>query len=357
MELLYPQNGAIIELHSKEQDAFIERIASDGTDAALEWLSAAKQHTKQQEKILGMLKGCGIDAVRSWLEAFVKENEWTYSKPIKFQWETDSDESVFELAETAEFDKPLVVRTRDAFCEIRNLKKGQRYFWRVNNCAPFTFETADTFPRFIKIDGLQNVRDLGDSKIRQGILYRGSELCGVFNITDEGRRVFCEELGIKTELDLRGEWLNETDRSPAGDRVQLIQIPYRPYKEIFEEQHKKELCRIMEVLADAANYPVYFHCMVGGDRTGMLAMFLRAIAGSSEEEIHLDYDLTSLSSQGYWFNIEGYRRRTDPIYIKTLEMLEQYAPGEGLVVQIHKFLESCGVTKERIETIKAILIG
>jgi len=357
VELICPQNGSMIELHTKEQDEFIERIKSDGTDSALEWLSVVKSHKEMQSEVKDTLKFCGIDVVRRMLDTITEEKEWGYSAPVKFHWETDAECSVFQIAENANFENPQTITTQDMTCEIRNLKFGQKYFWRVNECSPFVFETADVFPRFIKIDGLHNVRDIGDGLIRQGLVYRGSELNGTYNIKDEGRRVFCEELGIKTELDLRAEWFEKIGKSPAGENVQFIQLPYRPYKEVFEEEHKKGICKIMEVFADEANYPIYFHCMAGADRTGMIAMYLRAIMGVDEAEIHLDYDLTSLSSHGYVFNNEGFRRRTMSEYVELLDMLAEYAPGESLATQIIKFLDSCGVTEACREKIKSILIG
>jgi hypothetical protein len=254
-----------------------------------------------------------------------------------------------------DFHNAQICKTQGGSCEVKNLKIGQKYYWRVNKGEVFCFETADTFPRFIRIDGITNVRDLGGLRIKQGLVYRGSALNedpgsdDGHAITSEGRYTFCEELGIKTDLDLRLEYLEKLKESPAGAGVQFIQIPYRPYKEIFEPQYKDAVCKIMNVFANEANYPIYFHCAGGADRTGMVAMYLRAIAGEADADIHLDYELTSLAG--------AKRCRTAGYYTEMLTMLEAYAPGESFSEQLIRFLDSCGVTEDCRQKIKTILVG
>ena len=50
----------------------------------------------------------------------------------------------------------------------------------------------------------------------------------------------------------------------------------------------------MEFFAEEENYPIYFHCRGGADRTGMIAMLLRAIAGVSDETIRNIHNIITL---------------------------------------------------------------
>lgn len=313
-------------LHTKIQDTFIKKVRQSGIDEALEWLGNCKN----------------------------TQNE-SWPAPVKLQWDTESGDAVLEISEYMDFHNAQICKTQGGSCEVNNLKIGQKYYWRVNKGEVFCFETADTFPRFIRIDGITNVRDLGGLRIKQGLVYRGSALNedpgsdDGHAITSEGRYTFCEELGIKTDLDLRLEYLEKLKESPAGAGVQFIQIPYRPYKEVFEPQYKDAVCKIMNVFANEANYPIYFHCAGGADRTGMVAMYLRAIAGEADADIHLDYELTSLAG--------AKRCRTAGYYTEMLTMLEAYAPGETFSEQLIRFLDSCGVTEDCRQKIKTILVG
>ncbi|KAL8695517.1 MAG: hypothetical protein Q9218_000095 [Villophora microphyllina] len=55
-----------------------------------------------------------------------------------------------------------------------------------------------------------------------------------------------------------------------------------------------ELRQVFQVLADADNYPIYFHCTQGKDRTGLIALLLLLILGIPLDVIIVDY----LASEG-----------------------------------------------------------
>ena len=119
------------------------------------------------------------------------------------------------------------------------------------------------------------------------------------------------------------------------------------------------IVKIMEFLSDESNYPVFFHCLGGADRTGMIALFLRALVGEDDDAIHTDYELTSLSA--YAMGIAegaaatGFRRRTSSYYMGFLDTLKQYAPDEPLSGQVRAFLISCGLDVQVINKIISII--
>lgn len=95
---------------------------------------------------------------------------------------------------------------------LRNLYSGAVYDYVFkaddikHNCSG-CFETVPKAPRLIDVDGISNVRDAGgwqagNAVIRQGLLYRGSEMNLIGNhaieITPAGINTMLEELKIKT---------------------------------------------------------------------------------------------------------------------------------------------------------------
>ncbi len=328
--LLSPENGFVFDTHTDIQNTFLQKIRDDGIDAALDWLLTVKT-----------------------------DIELTYPRTLTLTWEGGGSSSyLVEVSETADFADPFVtVSVNGTACEIENLKIGQTYFWRVDGGEAHSFSTKADAPRFIKIDGALNVRDIGGGKVKQGLLYRGSEIERYFNITEAGKHTFADVLKIRTQLDFRIECRGTFDKSPAGDSVALVQLGYRPYMEVFEETHREGICKIMELLTHEENYPVYFHCMGGADRTGMLALYLRALCGESDEEIHTDYELTGLSvyAGGLAEGATGFRSRKAPYYTAFLDAMESYAPGGTLAEKIPLFLMECGVTKAQIDKILSII--
>ncbi len=329
--LLYPPQDFIFDTYTEIQASFIKTVKTQGIDAATEWFRPIKD----------------------------LEIEYTYQRPLSFSWDGEAGD-VFELSKNKEFSECYRVVCEKPSCEVENLEVGQEYFWRVNGGESFRFFTKDNEIRFIRIDGTYNVRDLGGKNIRQGLLYRGADMDLVYPLTDEGKRTFCGELNIKTEIDLRGG-LDPNRPSGGGENVRFICLPYRAYCEAFFEEHKRGVCKIMEFLSDESNYPIYFHCLAGADRTGAIAFYLRALAGDREELIHLDYELTGLSNS-YTYDLkeqnvvqDEFRRRTSPYYQEFLKELETYAPNEPISAQVRAFLLDCGVTQETLDKIISII--
>ena len=327
---VYPSEGMVLDTHTDIQNEFIERIALDGIDDALEWLDGVKNGS-----------------------------ECSYPEVLTFRWENkNSDKFIFELSKNADFADSYKLMCTEPLCDISNLETGQRYFWRVNGGKTNSFSTKDNKIRFIKLDGALNVRDIGGNKIRQGLIYRGSDLCSFYQITELGKEAFVNMLKIKTEVELRKERYGVT-QSALGEGVGYKYLPYRPYEEIFEAEHRKGICDIMEFLSHEENYPMYIHCLGGADRTGMIALFLRALANESDEFIHMDYELTSLSTYAYGLaegaRENGYRSRNSSYYKNFLALLDAYAPGQTLNKKVKAFLLDCGVEAVCLEKIMNII--
>lgn len=327
--LMTPADNAVVCLQTPAQLAFAKsrREAVPGADGvlpAIDWLH---------------------------LERSGKE-DLTFPVIVEFTWSGDG-EALFELAEDAEFSRIVRAKAvRGGRIAVENLKIAQTYFWRVNDCAPRSFNTKDAAPRWMRADGCSNIRDCGGWKaldgrrIKQGMLYRGSELDIHHTVTEEGIRAFREDMRITTDLDIRGEVLGKRFTSEMGGDVRFMNIPAVAYAKFLEE---KDVCKhLFDVLCDEASYPVYFHCWGGADRTGTLALLIGAVLGMSDEELILDYELTSLS-------IWGDRRRDSELFSGLMEALTAY-PGATLGERAAAFLDVCGVDAAMQEKLRQILL-
>ncbi|MBO4631336.1 MAG: tyrosine-protein phosphatase, partial [Lentisphaeria bacterium] len=165
--------------------------------------------------------------------------------------------------------------------------------------------------------------------------------------------MLCDELGIKTDLDLRrkGETADLTV-SPLGKNVRYIQISSSSYKGIHSETGKQTMINDFKVLADPKNHPIYFHCIGGYDRTGAVAFIANGVLGVSENDLASDWEQTTLPNlpdlppkdkwRDYDGMVEGFYK-----YGKT---------GESLKDCIEKYLLSGGVTPEEIATFRKIML-
>lgn len=238
---------------------------------------------------------------------------------------------------------------------IYNLRSGTEYDYSgiftlsdgTKLTLPGKVKTAPG-PRFMNFDGLVNVRDLGgwvtaDGKtVKQGLLYRGSEMDAMveadFKLTAEGLAQM-NALGIKTDLDLRhaGEDVLE------GRHFYYSAIQY---EHAFTDAGKEAVRKLFADLADPANYPAYLHCTYGADRTGTMCYLLLGLLGVEDADLKRDYDLT-----GVYYGYVSTELMNG--FIDKINAL----PGENTQDKVEYFLESTGVTRAQMESIRKIFLG
>lgn len=336
-ELICPRNGSLQTIHTPFQHLFYRERWQEETDEKIDW---------------DFLKSTGEDN--------------SAPRKVCFQWETALPESVFELSETEDFCQSRVIHTEQKCIFLGNLKADQAYFWRVNSSEVFSF-TTDGAPRWIEVDSLVNVRDNGGWKtkdgyrIRQGLLFRGSEMEWQsyhdrdpstqhhLQISDVGVRVMREELGIKTDLDLRLSAQGYLLESPLGKDVSLKVIPLLPYDQLWIDHQEDAVREIFELLADPNAYPIYYHCWGGSDRTGTIAFLLEALLGVSEEDMILDYEVSSLAC---W----GKRARSAGYFMRFQQALSACDEDGTWLSRSEKYLLSCGISHKTLQAIRQILL-
>lgn len=238
--------------------------------------------------------------------------------------------------------------------------------------------------RWINAEGSRNVRDLGGWKtasgktVRYGMLYRGAGLDGHkdYKLTSLGQQQFRDMLGIKTQIDLRGSDDGDNGAQSTSDfDGAYVKAPLEQYDYIFKSaESQQSLKKIFEVLADEANYPIYFHCNYGSDRTGTLAFLINGLLGVSQDDLTRDYELTGFaigkrlrseivtSSGTAKWKASGVMQAGGGNYIAWGplhdRMLAEYGTGDGkLSSAIENFLKTqCGVTQTQINEVRRLML-
>ena len=299
---------------------------------------------------------------------------------ITLTW-TDSSSAgkyTVEISESEDFSNPIVLSTNETKVSVYNLKIATDYYWRVSTeeySAEGRFTTSDVGPRNIYIDGVTNVRDLGGrmtsygKRMVQGLLYRGARLntsdvnndsyktppqVFIPEITEAGIDVFKNQLGIKTEIDIR--LLNRNGYpadKPAESTVpgvEYIRIPMNGNSTIGDNEAQIKL--LMEILADESNYPIYLHCNIGTDRTGMLSYLIGGLCGMSEEDLMKDYLFSNFGNIGEAKEPHNSKNK----YVELLSADGDYE-GDTLRERIENYFISIGVSEETYTAVRDILLG
>ena len=227
-------------------------------------------------------------------------------------------------------------------------------------------ERADLPPgqlvRWVDVEGTCNFRDIGGwNGLKAGCVYRGAEPnCHPFDpkkpksfhnlsATPAGLETLSKRLGVRTDLDLRGRGESPTPDATPIPGAKLVRLACASYTNFLL---KTEMAaKLLRVFADPANYPVYFHCYGGADRTGSLAFLLEGLCGVSEVDLCIDYELTS-------FSRIGRRSRVDkPYWYAAMVRAMKERPGATLQEKIEHYVRvECGLTADEVAAIRRQLV-
>ena len=290
----------------------------------------------------------------------VNEGRLDEQVPVSIKFSTRYGNAILYKIELADNDK--FNNARVSYFEgssgkysFEHLYTNTEYFYRVTACTTDgvesttgRFKTADT-PRILTIDGLTNVRDIGNWKtdsgkrIKQGLLIRGTELDGAvesgYHLTNKGLSDLINVYGIKTDIDLRADTPLSMDA--LGSQVEHRYYDMVAYADIFTEDGKEKIRAVFSDFANPGNYPVYLHCTYGRDRTGTVCYLLEALLGVSKGDLLREYGLSNVSIE----------------YIKYVEIGLGAYSGSNIKEQTESYLLSCGVTEYQIESIRNIFLG
>jgi len=391
LEPVSPKDGAELQLLTGVQK---EIMAVPTYDARLAALQADAKIAKKEDRHYGRHS--------SW---------WRRSEPLVLKWRATEGEKgpwKVELGKTPDLSDAKVLYYGDG--EVKpgkdgvlrrevdraNLEVGETYYWRVtgnvhcpkgrcnHDCfcrlgrketasATVSFRTDPQAPRWVAIEGsVANIRDLGGRmtssgrRVRQNLVFRGQGLNhnsvtgakrGRNRLTVADVEYFTGELGVKTDLDLRTpRETADMTASPLGPDVKFVLRSSPCYGGIFSEGGKKTMAENFRLFCDKANYPIYFHCIGGADRTGSLAYVLNGVLGVDRHELETDWEATfypvfpemrkDYTGEKYWCREQHFNNG----------FVRYGKPDDTWNRRIELYLLDCGVTQAEIDAFRAIML-
>lgn len=300
-------------------------------------------------------------------QGFARGEDYFAPVGVSLTWESTGEPTEYEIALATDetFTDAVSFITSETSYTVEDLFVNSTYYWKITarkgaetqTSEVYSFQTKNT-PRTIDIEGVSNTRDLGGKitadgkRVKQGIAFRGANLD---TITFKGMDDFKDRYGIKTDLDIR-----EVDLgcSPLGASIQYINhsCPYYFGDEdgVDDPETHENLAAILREFADEENYPIYLHCAVGRDRTGIVSMLLLGTLGVPQKTIMLDYETTAFSEIGTKGG--ALMQQLAIKMVGTIEYIKLEMQTEDLQAACEKFLLQIGVTQEEIDSIKEILL-
>lgn len=256
-----------------------------------------------------------------------------------------------------------------------NGEPGVTYYYKVetsdHNVVKKGTLTISDGVRMIYTDRGCNIRDLGGyvtvdgKKVRYGRLFRGAEMhAGSFAILSPEDIMEMQRLGITAELDLRhtSNLATQTTTSAIpGAAYKFMNLAEPTSLLITDAQYRNMIKESIHFIAENLKNDgaVYFHCILGADRTGAWALFLESILGMRFQDIYHDYQLTSFSKAGLRPNSTSGMNLIDKIAaVQDARHSDGTPKYEGNTFQekMVSFLKSCGVTDDDINTIREELL-
>ena len=242
------------------------------------------------------------------------------SKPITLTYDSsvigDGSTYTIKVSESSDMSNAKTYRSTSRTVKIENAKVQTLYFWTVSNGSNTSdlqaYYVDDVPVRNLSTSTIGNARDFGGFEtedgmiVKQGMMYRG-HMMEPGSYLSKNRDVLINDIGIQTEIDIKEK---QSDSSIYYDTSELNRYPSKDFDHYLRRYMKFELYggylsadytsigtvfKIFHDLADESNYPVYIHCRIGADRTGLICFLINALCGVSLDDLYTDYVFTTYS--------------------------------------------------------------
>lgn len=300
--------------------------------------------------------------------------------PLTISWESVETPLyyILDLSTNADMSNAESYVTFDNSVTFEYLFMGYNYYYQIQakfedkivKSRIFEFKTA-YLPRTIYVDdNVSNTRDWGGylcedgiHRVKQGIVYRGGKLEA---ITEQGKQRMLVDLGIVTDLDVRGDGEATSNISPLGEEVQYIETkgPYYLGNDGIDfggtlsstrQAYKEALITEIKAFANPSNFPIYVHCSLGRDRTGTLCFLISALLGVDKMDIYRDYEISMMSITGKADN-QTAKYMVKGTFTSLYNYISRYRNSKSASEGARKYMLDLGITEEEIEAIKANML-
>ena len=279
--------------------------------------TAQEIHTANQLKYLNLEKDY-YDMTKSDLDACDALGNKNVSTPekTKLNWTFEAPNGyevknyTLVFSQSMDLSDPYVVQgTKDTSISFYNSFLGTNYFKIVANFTTgdkqssdvMAFKVTEQAPRNLYVGNMPNCRDMGGrtttagGKIKQGLIYRtsGSKFDNSTPSDEEAKSILKDTLRVKTEINVANSTTNNVNLD--GVKVENAYMAYGavPYSNL--ARNSVRIRQVMDILADESNYPVFYHCRIGTDRTGITGVMIGGLLGIDFNEVIQDYGFSNFA--------------------------------------------------------------
>ena len=292
--------------------------------------------------------------------------------PVTVDWDFEAPEGkevtnytfMFGQKEDLADAYELPTKPTDSVVSFTNAYLGKNYFKVIANLDDDTkvaspiksFEVTGQAPRNLDVGNMPNCRDMGGrttiagGKIKQGLIYRtsGSKFDNNTPSDDAAKNVLINQLGVKTEINVADSTSNNVNLT--GVKVENCYMAYGsvPYSNL--ARNSVRVRQVMDILAEENNYPVFYHCRIGTDRTGITGVMIGGLLGIPFNEVIQDYGFSNFSpidNQRYPGKTPDNNGDDIKKYIDEILAL----PGANFQEQTYLALRLIGVSAEKLDKI------
>ena len=286
---------------------------------------------------------------------------WDYTVPAG---KTVSDYS-FVFGKESNLSDGYTINTTNKSLSFYNPYLGKNYYKLVANFSDNTkdeteilsFDVDGTYPRNLEIGGMTNCRDMGGRHfedggvMKQGLVYRTSGYHYDYSSepTSAGITEMLQHLKFKTEVNVADGKSYNLNLSGTTVKNCLMDYGGSSAKSNHHFSRNAESVKnFFEILADSNNYPVFFHCRIGTDRTGLCAILLHGLLGATLNDVYQDYLFSNFGKIGEKRYI-GAAAGQDNIenYIAEINAMS----GETFHNKVYNMLLAIGLSKTTLNTI------
>ena len=295
--------------------------------------------------------------------------------PVTIHWEYDvpSGKTLKNysliFSQNEDLSDPIeVTGNKNKSISFYNSYLGTNYFQVVAHFTDNTidesniemFEVDEQAPRNLKVGNMPNCRDMGGrttyagGKVKQGLIYRtsGSKFDNRTDSDQEAKNVLLNDLGVKTEINVANSTTNNVNLTGVDVVNAYMAYGSVPYSNL--ARNSVRIRQVMDILADEDNYPVFYHCRIGTDRTGITGVMIGGLLGVPFNEIIQDYcfsNFAPIDNQRYPGKTPDNNGDDIKKYIDELLAL----PGETFQEKTYLALRMIGVSAEKLDTIIDIM--
>ena len=222
-----------------------------------------------------------------------------------------------------------------------------------------SFEVDSAYPRNLTISGMTNCRDIGGrvtedgAKIKQGLIYRTSGKNQNGSLTSKTTKEMVNHLGVKNEINLAGDSSSYNLELKGTTLITSCRMDTSSTGGFHHFSRNAEAVKnFFTFLENKDNYPLYYHCKIGTDRTGLCTVLLDGLLGVSLDNIYQDYLFSNFGKIG---DKRGIGTGDSHDMLKYINDILTFS-GSSFKNKVYNVLLSLGLSRNTLDTVIANLL-